>query len=342
MKTYLVGGAVRDKLLGVESNDLDYVVVGATPKIMLDAGYEQVGASFPVFIHPITQCEYALARTERKVGAGYLGFEVDASWTVTLEEDLRRRDLTINSMAIDEDGNLIDPFDGHYDLMTKVLRHTSEAFIEDPVRILRLARFYSKLKDFTIDDETAKLCRSNVHTLEEIPVSRFWREIEKVVIESDPVQLRRFVEALDNLGVLMWSSFFKDALPNMLLGYEEIYNVPYVLDNMNVFSAAFSNKKTKTFYSHNAKKLSKALFMDLNDGKDLYKVIETIGGINTVLVDSLYSAMCSKHRIDSAYKIRYAVPLMKCVSSTMFTDTGPALGKAIGNYQLKLLNALFK
>ncbi|MCW5569015.1 MAG: multifunctional CCA tRNA nucleotidyl transferase/2'3'-cyclic phosphodiesterase/2'nucleotidase/phosphatase, partial [Dokdonella sp.] len=140
MKTYLVGGAVRDRLLGRTVNDRDFVVVGSTPEAMLAAGYRPVGKDFPVFLHPQTQDEYALARTERKSGRGYHGFSVVADPSVTLEDDLARRDLTINAMAEDADGQLVDPWGGARDLADRVLRHVSPAFVEDPVRVLRVAR----------------------------------------------------------------------------------------------------------------------------------------------------------------------------------------------------------
>src|SRR5438132_7218440 len=144
MQVYLVGGAVRDKLLGMPAGDRDYVVVGATPEAMVAQGFKPVGADFPVFLHPQTKAEYALARTERKAGRGYKGFTVYATPDVTLAEDLQRRDLTINAMAEDEAGNLIDPFHGADDLQARVLRHVSAAFGEDPVRVLRVARFAAR------------------------------------------------------------------------------------------------------------------------------------------------------------------------------------------------------
>ena len=162
MKTYLVGGAVRDRLLGRPQGDRDWVVVGTTPEAMLAAGFRPVGKDFPVFLHPDTGEEHALARTERKSGRGYHGFDVHASPDVTLEEDLTRRDLTINAMAEDHDGTLIDPWGGQRDLAARVLRHVSPAFAEDPVRILRLARFAARLPEFTVAPETLALMRGMV------------------------------------------------------------------------------------------------------------------------------------------------------------------------------------
>src|ERR1051326_2157649 len=161
MRAYVVGGAVRDELLGLPVQDRDYVVVGATPEEMERQGYKPVGKDFPVFLHPKTHEEYALARTERKSGRGYKGFSVHASPDVTLEEDLRRRDLTINAMAKAEDGVLIDPFGGKRDLERRVLRHVSEAFAEDPVRILRVARFAARF-GFDVAPETLQLMKRMV------------------------------------------------------------------------------------------------------------------------------------------------------------------------------------
>ncbi|HQW57883.1 MAG TPA: multifunctional CCA tRNA nucleotidyl transferase/2'3'-cyclic phosphodiesterase/2'nucleotidase/phosphatase, partial [Gammaproteobacteria bacterium] len=162
MQIYLVGGAVRDKLLGLPQRERDWVIVGGTPEALLAEGYKPVGKDFPVFLHPQTQEEYALARTERKTGKGYYGFECYASPDVTLEEDLSRRDLTINAMATTERGEIIDPFQGQADLKNKTLRHVSSAFAEDPVRILRVARFAARFAPlgFTVAPETINLMRS--------------------------------------------------------------------------------------------------------------------------------------------------------------------------------------
>jgi tRNA nucleotidyltransferase (CCA-adding enzyme) len=199
MKFYLVGGAVRDSLLGRESRDRDYVVVGATQDQMLELGYQKVGADFPVFLHPQSGEEYALARNERKVGAGYNGFEVDFSPTVTLEEDLYRRDLTINSMAMETITNkIIDPYHGQEDLANKVLRHTSEAFAEDPVRVLRIARFAARYTDFTIDPSTIELMKRIVaDEFTSLTAERVWMEFKKGLMEPLP---SRMFEILYSVG----------------------------------------------------------------------------------------------------------------------------------------------
>ena len=201
LQIYAVGGSVRDELLGLAVKDKDYVVVGATPQAMLDEGYKPVGKDFPVFLHPKTHAEYALARTERKTGAGYKGFAVHASPEVTLEEDLARRDLTINAIAKDTDGKLIDPFNGVADIQTKTLRHVSAAFAEDPVRILRAARFAARFTDFTVAPETLALMRQMVATgeVDALVPERVWQELSKGLMESKP---SRMFEVLRSCGAL--------------------------------------------------------------------------------------------------------------------------------------------
>lgn len=210
MKVYAVGGSVRDNLLGFESKDHDYVVVGSSAEEMLSLGYEQVGQGFPVFLHPSTREEYALARQEKKVGAGYTGFEFETSPEVSLVQDLSRRDLTINSIAEDEEGSLIDPFGGVNDLRDKILRHTSEAFAEDPLRVVRLARFYARYNSlgFTVSAETMNLAAEMVQRgdLDELPDERFWQELEKAFTDKEP---EKFFELLFEIGVMEKVRFFK-------------------------------------------------------------------------------------------------------------------------------------
>jgi len=203
MRIYLVGGAVRDSLLGVASADRDHVVVGATPEQMRAQGYRPVGKDFPVFLHPSTQEEYALARTERKTGPGYHGFAFHADPSVTLEQDLERRDLTINAMAMDEGGALVDPFGGRRDLEARVLRHVSPAFVEDPLRVLRVARFaarYARL-GFRIADETIELMRRIVDAgeVDHLVAERVWTETRRALAEPTP---SAFVRALRACGAL--------------------------------------------------------------------------------------------------------------------------------------------
>jgi len=204
MKIYLVGGAVRDELLGCEVKEKDYVVVGATVEDMLKKGFKQVGKDFPVFLHPKTGEEYALARKERKIKQGYTGFEFDASSDVTLEDDLKRRDLTINAMAKDlESQKLIDHWGGKKDIENKILRHVSDAFIEDPVRILRVARFYARFAylGFKIADETMQLMQQMVKSGEvnALVPDRVWKELQRALTEKNP---EKFFEVLHDCNAL--------------------------------------------------------------------------------------------------------------------------------------------
>ncbi|WP_086930916.1 multifunctional CCA addition/repair protein [Agarilytica rhodophyticola] len=203
MKVYLVGGAVRDKLLGYPTNEYDYVVVGATPEQMQAQGFTPVGKDFPVFLHPETKDEYALARTERKTGHGYQGFTFDTSTEVTLEEDLGRRDITINAIAQLDNGELVDPYNGQNDIDRRVLRHVSEAFREDPVRVLRIARFASRYHHlgFTIAKETKALMGTMVASGEvaHLVSERVWKEFSRALGERSP---HVFLEVLHECGAL--------------------------------------------------------------------------------------------------------------------------------------------
>lgn len=214
MKVYEVGGAVRDRLLGRPVADRDWVVVGATPDTLLEAGYRQVGADFPVFLHPETNEEYALARTERKSAPGHRGFEAHASPDVTLEEDLARRDLTINAMARDADGSLIDPFGGRTDLENGILRHVTPAFAEDPLRVLRVARFAARL-GFEVANETLELMRGIASSgeLATLAPERVWNELRRALTETRP---ERFVEVLRACGAC------REVLPEV----DRLFGVP--------------------------------------------------------------------------------------------------------------------
>jgi tRNA nucleotidyltransferase (CCA-adding enzyme) len=203
MKTYLVGGAVRDTLLQLDFKDKDWVVVGSDPEEMITKGFAQVGQDFPVFLHPDTHEEYALARTERKSGHGYQGFSFDTSKSVTLEEDLIRRDLSINAMAMSEDGTIVDPYGGQQDLENKILRHVSPAFTEDPLRILRVARFYARFHHmgFRIAPETMSFMRTMVQAGEanHLVAERVWQETERALGERSPWV---YFEVLREVGCL--------------------------------------------------------------------------------------------------------------------------------------------
>lgn len=207
MKTYLVGGAVRDKLINYPFHERDWVVVGATPDEMLTQGYQQVGKDFPVFLHPQSKEEYALARTERKTAPGYKGFHCFSSPEVTLEEDLKRRDLTINAIAEDDDGTLIDPYGGQHDLQHKLLRHVSDAFIEDPLRVLRVARFSARYAHlgFTVAPETEQLMQkiSESDELSALPAERIWKEMQRALNEASPEQFFMTLQRANALEKLM-------------------------------------------------------------------------------------------------------------------------------------------
>lgn len=241
MKIYTVGGAVRDRCLGLEPQDIDYVVVGSSPREMLDLGFKQVGADFPVFLDEKGQ-EYALARVERKTGAGYGGFSTETN-NVTLEEDLSRRDLTINSMAMDDQGNVIDPYGGLRDLKNKVLRHTSAAFSEDPLRVIRLARFYARYTDFEVAPETISLCVEIVKSgrLNELSVERMWAELDKVFKEENP---SRFFSLLWGFGVFNYPNFFS-----------KLYGGPYPVPSLD-----FINVSKALAFTPNALTIHVALF----------------------------------------------------------------------------------
>ncbi len=217
LRAYLVGGAVRDRLLGRASSDADYVVVGSSPAEMLAAGFRPVGADFPVFLHPLTQQEFALARTERKSGHGYAGFNFETGAEVTLEEDLGRRDFTINAMAEDRDGTLIDPFDGRGDLQRKLLRHVSPAFAEDPVRVLRAARFMARFASlgFAVAPETLTLMRGMVADgeVDHLVPERVWQELRRALTEAQP---SAFLSTLRACG----------ALARLLPEVDRLYGVP--------------------------------------------------------------------------------------------------------------------
>jgi len=215
MQIFLVGGAVRDQLLGQPVTEKDWVVVGAEAKDLLAQGYRQVGKDFPVFLHPKTQEEYALARTERKIGKGYVGFSFNANKEVKLEDDLRRRDLTINAIAQAGDGSLIDPFDGQADLKNKLLRHVSDAFIEDPVRILRVARFAARFTKFgfEIAPETKQLMRKMVELgeVDALVPERVWKEFERALGENNPEMFFLVLEECGALHLLFPKLFAKNS-----------------------------------------------------------------------------------------------------------------------------------
>lgn len=226
MKVYLVGGAVRDQLLNLPIKERDWVVVGSSPAELLQKKFKQVGRDFPVFLHPKTNEEYALARTERKSAPGYYGFLCDCSTTVTLEEDLARRDLTINAMAMDEQGTLIDPYQGKHDLKNKLLRHVSNAFVEDPVRVLRVARFAARFHylGFKLADETRSLMYSMVQKgeLAHLVAERVWQEWQRSLEEKNPEQFILTLRSCDALRVILPELNALFGIPNSYAYHHEV------------------------------------------------------------------------------------------------------------------------
>ncbi|MFW5452230.1 multifunctional CCA addition/repair protein [Thioalkalivibrio sulfidiphilus] len=295
MKTYLVGGAVRDELLGLPVRERDHVVVGATAQQMLDLGYRQVGRDFPVFLHPETHEEYALARTERKTAPGYRGFVVHASPEVALEEDLRRRDLTINAMARDGDGRLIDPFNGQADLEARLLRHVSPAFAEDPVRILRVARFAARLAPlgFRVADETRQLMAKMVADGEAdaLVPERVWQELERALGEASPTAFFQVLRDCGALGVLFPELERLFGVPQPEKYHPEIDTGVHTLMVL-ARSASLSDDPVVRFA---------ALTHDLGKGTTPRDILPSHRGHEARSVE-LVHALCDRLRIPGAYR----------------------------------------
>lgn len=261
---FLVGGAVRDKLLNREVVDNDYVVVGSTVEEMLRLGFSQVGKDFPVFLHPKTKQEYALARTERKSGSGYTGFECDASSKVTLEEDLLRRDLTINAMAMDENGNIIDPYQGQADIENRVLRHVSTAFIEDPLRVLRVARFAARFHNygFTIAPDTLALMTKLSESGELLSLSgeRVWQEMERSLADENPEIFFKVLYECQALKSLWPDLHNLWGIPNPERWHPEICSGIHTM--MVLKQASLLSKKTTIRFASVCHDLGKSLTKD--------------------------------------------------------------------------------
>ncbi|MFA6409028.1 MAG: multifunctional CCA tRNA nucleotidyl transferase/2'3'-cyclic phosphodiesterase/2'nucleotidase/phosphatase [Gammaproteobacteria bacterium] len=236
MQIYLVGGAVRDKLLGKKAKERDFVVVGAIPKDLLSLGYQQVGKGFPVFLHPKTHEEYALARTEQKTGQGYTGFECYTGKDVTLEEDLKRRDLTINAMAEDLDGKIIDPYGGQKDLKNHTLRHVSAAFTEDPLRVLRVARFAARFHNFKIHPSTMQLLKKLVASgeINSLVKERVWQETATSLSEQAPERFWQVLEECSALEIIL-----PEIEKNLKKALERLKKAQKLTKNPEVRFAAF-------------------------------------------------------------------------------------------------------
>jgi tRNA nucleotidyltransferase (CCA-adding enzyme) len=249
MQVYLVGGAVRDRLLGLPVGERDWVVVGARPEELERQGYMRVGKEFPVFLHPETREEYALARTERKVGPGYTGFTTEFSPDVTLEDDLRRRDLTLNAIAEDQDGKLVDPFGGQRDIEARVLRHVSEAFTEDPVRVLRLARFAARFTSlgFTIAPETRELMKQIVAAgeMDALVPERVWKETQRALDERRPDVYFQTLRDCGALRVIFPEVAALFGVPQPVKWHPEIDTGVHVLMSLRIAADKHANAATR-------------------------------------------------------------------------------------------------
>ena len=282
MEVYLVGGAVRDELLGLPVSERDWVVVGATPDEMQAQGFKAVGKDFPVFLHPQSKEEYALARTERKQGHGHRGFEFHTSPDVTIEEDLLRRDLTINAIAQSETGKIIDPYRGQQDLRNRVLRHVSDAFAEDPLRVLRVARFAAKFHSlgFVTDKETLSLMRQIVTTREirEISLERIWQETSKALLTEAPGEFFLVLHETSALAQVFPQIYDPFSIPeNSSLGLATLETIAKKYNDANIRFAGFVGGLH--FYEHDNHENIKKLTTDFplpNTCKNLIKLVTSL------------------------------------------------------------------
>jgi tRNA nucleotidyltransferase (CCA-adding enzyme) len=345
MKIYLVGGAVRDQLLGRPVQDRDWVVVGGTAKELEAAGYQQVGADFPVFLHPQTREEFALARTERRTGVGHRGFATNSAADVSLEQDLQRRDLTINAMAMDEAGNLIDPWGGKADLEGRVLRAVSPAFAEDPLRVLRVARFAAQLPGFQVSGETMQLMQAMVreHRLDELPVERVWQELHKVLYAPSPY---RFLAVLQEAGALV--PFFVEwqrsppGDPGLTFHGDELFAVwcegLTAGDIKNLCSRVRVPNVTSDFAVR--VHLSRDVLPRWH-GAEAGKILQVLERIRAFhepgVADGILSFLERRYGTNLA-GLRDLITAMRDIKASAFADlSGPALGAAIREARTRLL-----
>mgnify|MGYP000002664526 CR=1 FL=1 len=318
MQVYLVGGAVRDTLLGRHVSERDYVVVGATPNDMLAKGFTQVGKDFPVFLHPRTNEEYALARTERKSGAGYTGFICDASSEVTLEEDLRRRDLTVNAMAQDDSGNIIDPYNGKADLENRCLRHVSQAFSEDPLRVFRAARFAARYDylGFYIAEDTIALMTSMAESgeLKALSAERVWQETKRSLLEQSPE--------------VYFSTLAKSkALPSWFMELTDLIDEAMAL-LVNAVAATSSNDSSSNDRSiHNVDvsidtKADESTSADKKEQDDTQILITRFTSLCMLLNEQQAAALCKRLRVPNQVS---EIVVLACKLKTLL------LGNSIGS-----------
>ena len=362
VKIYKVGGAVRDQLLGYPHNEIDWVVVGSTPEVMLKAGYSQVGKDFPVFLHPVTKDEYSLARTERKHGHGYHGFSIHADPSVTLQQDLERRDLTINAMAMDDNNTVIDPYGGQSDLAAKLLRHVSPHFIEDPLRVLRTARFaarYSHL-GFSIAPETIELMREIVtqNELEHLAMERVWLETERALGELNP---EIYFDILQQCGAL---EYLAPAVP-ITNGIERLTTAKDSTSNTKVRWAsllcelsprhaeqACNRLKTPKVYRELASKVCEwrpkvksalrvpAKCMALLQGLDAFRRDEPFNGFCKTIAALEGNHPEEDHAMNLLAEARNLTLSINASNLTPEGLVGPALGKAITTQRTQSLITL--
>jgi tRNA nucleotidyltransferase (CCA-adding enzyme) len=359
MDVYLVGGAVRDALLGLPVTERDYVVVGATEQEMLDAGYRTVGKDFPVFLHPETQEEYALARTERKTSPGHTGFVCYASPEVTLDEDLLRRDLTINAIARSGSGEIKDPLGGLADLASKSLRHVSDAFMEDPLRVLRVARFYSRFYHlgFTVHPETTALIVRMVNEgqLAELTPERIHGELDKALNTKDPAA---FFDYLLQVGAheWLWPEITKDDIDNLRrVSSTTIASLQietcFAALTMNLDSAELTKLCQRLKCSNNrtqtsglvVKFLAKWIRLDDLNAEEIISLLQQTDALRKSARFNAFNEICANISNNQPLAVRWS-HLQDLVANVRAGDietqaTGPALGKAIREAQTRLVKA---
>lgn len=348
-KFYMVGGSVRDRFMQRQSHDIDWVVVGATPEWMLSNGYKQVGADFPVFLDYLGT-EYALARTERKVGSGYHGFETSYDSNVTLEDDLSRRDLTINAMAYDlESKQYIDPFDGRTDIHNKVLKHVSEAFREDPVRVLRLARFAAQL-NFTVHENTNAFCQEMVKAgeLNHLTKERIWKEFEKALISPYPENFfhvlkqcgalkvvfplfdKHFAFVINNInsarypyGENLFARIMTMFNPAIIERFCEDYRVPNEYKDHALFHSKLSRKITMKHY------MSPRIIIDILNEFGIYRG-------HHVMLDAPWDTPYIQN-LKKAWEITKSISFQDLTEEQKLNLKGKEIGKAIDDLRAKTL-----
>lgn len=358
MQVFLVGGAVRDTLLGRQPKDQDWVIVGATQEDvdrLVSEGYTQVGSDFPVFLHPESGDEYALARIERKIGVGYHGFDVTADSTVTIEDDLARRDLTINSMAMSDGGEIIDPYGGLRDLHNRVLRHTTEAFAEDPLRVLRLARFAARFQGWKVAPETIELCKriGEAGELNHLSIERIWTEMEKAFKEPAP---HRFFEILDQCDALRHCNVLSELFEYNETDKKLMSQLSSVPENQRLF-VAIGAIAVKVPSAHGGPIRARDCFENVNEvvgaertAVDLYRVLKKSRALQSgIQFTDLIEVVFLHERAGVSHLLSFGTKdLIKAqhivlnVRSADFVGLeGKALGKAIEDTRINALRIGF-